>query len=181
MNLDAAGTAARPGVLDRASLSRLLEATPPLVEGMLSAIEQVQPNGIDLTLRSVAWLATIGQIGASQAERVLSSAVEQEFDGEGWVHLAAGPYLVTFNEVVHIPNGLTALAWPRSSLLRCGVAIHNAVWDAGYQGRSQCLMSVLNPHGFRVARDARILQLVFFTLAAPVGQGYQGIYQGENL
>ncbi|MSQ28839.1 MAG: deoxyuridine 5'-triphosphate nucleotidohydrolase [Dehalococcoidia bacterium] len=169
------------GVLDRASLAHLLEGSPPLVEGMPSPDDQLQPNGIDLTLRSAAWLATIGQVGVSQTERVLSSAVDQEFDADGWVHLAAGPYLVTFNEVVHLPNTLTALAWPRSSLLRCGVAIHNAVWDAGYHGRSQCLMSVLNPHGFRVSRDARILQLVFFTLASGVARGYEGIYQGENL
>ena len=170
-----------PGVLDRASLERSLAATPPLVEGLLDPEEQLQPNGIDLTLRSVAWLASVGQVGAAQAERVLSGVAELEFASDGYVHLAAGPYLVTLNEVVHIPNGLTALAWPRSSLLRCGVAVHNAVWDAGYEGRSQCLMSVLNPHGFRVARDARILQLVFFSLAQTAMAGYKGVYQRENL
>ena len=112
---------------------------------------------------------------------MLSATAELEFDSEGYVHLAPGPYLLTLNEVVHIPRGLTALAWPRSSLLRCGVLIHNAVWDAGYEGRSQCLMTVVNPHGFRAARDAKILQLVFFTLAQPVTTGYQGAYQRENL
>ena len=171
----------RPGVLDRASLEQLLSATTPLVEGLRDPQDQLQPNGIDLTLRSVAWFASAGQIGVRPEDRVLSSTAELEFDSEGYAHLAPGPYLATLNEVVHIPRGLTALAWPRSSLLRCGVLIHNAVWDAGYEGRSQCLMTVVNAHGFRAARNAKILQLVVFTLAQPVTTGYQGAYQRENL
>ena len=53
-----------------------------------------------------------------------------------------------------------------------------AVVDAGYEGRLVFLLSVLNPHGFRLQRDARIAQLVAFTLAAPATEGYQGMYQG---
>ena len=74
-----------------------------------------------------------------------------------------------------------ALGKPRSSLLRSGVAIHNAVWDAGYQGRSQALMVVYNPHGFTIARDARILQLVFFTLEAATATPYRGLFHQERL
>jgi len=68
-----------------------------------------------------------------------------------------------------------------SSLLRCGVSIHNAVWDAGYSGRSQSLMVVYNPQGFRLYRNARIVQMVFFFLSREVAQGYQGMFQGENI
>jgi dUTP pyrophosphatase len=74
-----------------------------------------------------------------------------------------------------------ALGRPRSSLLRSGGAIHTAVWDAGYHGRSQALLVVYNPQGFRVQRDARLLQLVFFRLEQPVRAGYQGRYLGEGL
>ena len=169
------------GVLDRDSLQRLLGRTPPLVEGLRDPADQLQPNGIDLTLRSVAWFASPGQIGLTSADRVLSATAELGFDSEGWTHLAPGPYLITLNEVVHLPNGIAGLAWPRSSLLRCGVFIHNAVWDAGYEGRSQCLLTVINPHGFRIARDSKVLQMVFFTLAQSVSEGYQGHYQRENL
>ena len=169
------------GALDRESLRRLLDATPPLVEGLRDLRDQVQPNGIDLTLRSAAWFGSPGQIGVTAAERILSATAELEFDSEGWAHLAPGPYLITLNEVVHLPKGIMALAWPRSSLLRCGVFIHNAVWDAGYEGRSQCLLTVINPHGFRVARDSKVLQMVFFTLTQTVAEGYQGKYQRENL
>lgn len=169
------------GALDRASLRRWLAASPPLVEGLSDPETQLQPNGIDLTLRSVAWFSSPGQLGVDNTDRILAATIELDFDVEGWVHLAAGPYVITLNEVLHIPPGLTALAWPRSSLLRSGVALHTAVWDAGYEGRSVCLLSVLNPHGMRLQRNARAVQAVFFPLAQPVAEGYQGQYQRENL
>jgi len=75
---------------------------------------------------------------------------------------------------------LMALARPRSSLLRCGVVVHSAVWDAGYSGRSQSLMVVHNPAGFRLQQNARVLQLVFLKLSGETA-GYRGIYQGENM
>jgi dUTP pyrophosphatase len=74
-----------------------------------------------------------------------------------------------------------ALGRPRSSLGRCGATIHTAVWDAGYRGRSTSLLVVSNPHGFAVERDARVMQLVFFSLARPASEGYAGAYQGENI
>jgi dUTP pyrophosphatase len=73
-----------------------------------------------------------------------------------------------------------ALGRPRSSLTRSGVAIHTAVWDAGYSGRSTSLMTVHNSSGFRVQIGARVAQLVFIQLSTPDDIGYQGIYQGEN-
>ena len=102
------------------------------------------------------------------------------FDGLGFLYLAPGIYIVTYNEIVHLPAEVMALGRPRSSLLRSGVAVHNAVWDAGYRGRSQSLLAVYNPQGFRLERNARIVQLVFLRLSGPT-QGYQGTYQGENV
>jgi dUTP pyrophosphatase len=97
------------------------------------------------------------------------------------VDLLPGCYLVTYNEVVNLPRGIMALARPRSSLLRCGVSIHNAVWDAGYSGRSQSLMVVYNTEGFRLYRNARIVQMVFFFLSREAAEGYRGMFQGENI
>lgn len=169
------------GVLDRQTLQVYLAADPPLVSGMVQPAEQLQPNGIDLTLRSVATLTGVGQIGSMPQERRLPGVEELPFNGEGNVHLAPGPYLITFNEVIHLPKGVMALGRPRSSLLRSGVALHTAVWDAGYRGRSQSLLLVHHPQGFRLARNARVMQLVFFFLVRPAVEGYQGNFQGENL
>jgi len=58
--------------------------------------------------------------------------------------------------------------------------VHTAVWDAGYSGRSQSLMVVYHPQGFRLQRNARVVQLVFMTLTQRTA-GYRGTYQGENI
>jgi dUTP pyrophosphatase len=169
------------GVLSREDILKMLGATPPLVENLCDAQQQVQPNGIDLTLKEVALFSSPGSLGPGNESRALSVTSPLVFDGLNRVALLPGCYLVSYNEVVNFPKNIMALARPRSSLLRCGVSIHNAVWDAGYSGRSQSLMVVYNPQGFRLYRNARIVQMVFFFLSREVAQGYQGVFQGENI
>jgi len=159
----------------------LVQNSPPLLTGFPSLDQQLQPNGFDLTLSQVARLTSAGYMGSGPDQRGLSDTTLLEFDPKGWLHLPAGSYLITFNEVVHLPLDLMALGRPRSSLLRSGVSIHTAVWDAGYEGRSQALLRIYNPNGYRVQKDARLLQLVFFRLEQPLNQGYQGRFLGENL
>jgi dUTP pyrophosphatase len=104
-----------------------------------------------------------------------------DFGEADLLHLDPGSYLVTFNEVVNLPLTLTALGRTRSSLLRSGAALHTAVWDAGYSGRSQSLLVVYHAEGLTLHRDARIMQLVFFWLQRPVAEGYRGTYLGEHI
>lgn len=172
------------GALNRDAIMSLLEGHPPLLEDCPDLRSQLQPNGIDVTVRVVASYPSgtgPGAIGVSDTDRQLPEPSELTFGHDGWLNLSPGHYLVTFNEVVNLPRWLMALGRPRSSLLRMGVSLHTAVWDAGYSGRSQALLVVHNPAGFRLQRDARIAQLVFFPLSAPDQRGYDGRYQRENL
>jgi dUTP pyrophosphatase len=167
-------------VLAKSEIQQLLKQEPPLIEGWVDLEQQLQPNGFDLTLREVALLQSAGNIGIDNSQRVVSELAPLVFDGLGYIDLIPGIYTITYNEVVHLPKNIMALATPRSSLLRCGVTIHTAIWDAGYSGRSQSLMVVYNPQGFRVQRNARLIQLVFLRLSRKT-EGYQGAYQGENI
>ena len=168
------------GVLSRKDLRQLILQPPLLIEGYVDLEQQLQPNGFDITLREVAMLETMGQIGADNGQRRLPDLAPLVFDSYGFMELMPGSYIITYNEIVHIPTNLMALARPRSSLLRCGVNIGTAVWDAGYSGRSQSLMVVYNSRGFRVQKNARVAQLVFMTLTAET-ESYSGKYQNENI
>ena len=171
-----------PGAaLDRESIGELLAAVPPLVEGYPSLETQLQPNGFDLTLQSIAALTSAGQLGADDADRQLAGVTPRLFAADGWITLPPGAYRITFNEIVHLPLDLIALGRPRSSLARSGVSIHTGVWDAGYHGRSEALLVVYPGQGFRLQQHARVLQLVFFRLLQPVREGYQGRFQGEGV
>jgi dUTP pyrophosphatase len=167
--------------LSKQDIYRLLQQQkPPLLEGFINVDEQVQPNGVDFTLREVFMLQSSGQIGIKNSQRRVSDLAPLVFDGLDFVDLVPGVYIITYNEVVHLPRDVMALASPRSSLLRCGVSVATAVWDAGYSGRSQSLLVVYNPQGFRLQRNARIVQLVFLQLTQKT-EGYGGAYQGENI
>ncbi len=167
-------------ILTKSEILKLVKAKPPLIEGYVNLAEQLQPNGIDLTLKEISRLKSAGQVTVDNKNRIVSELEPLPFDNEGFINLAPGCYLITYNEIVSLPPDLMALGQPRSSLLRCGVGIGTAVWDAGYSGRSQSLLIVHNPLGFRVERNARILQLIFLRLSDKT-EGYKGNYQGENM
>ena len=167
-------------VLAGNDIRRLIKQSPPLVEGYIDLNEQVQTNGFDLTLRDIAVMQSAGRITVTKSRRVISDVSPLVFDGLGDIELIPGTYLITYNEIVHLPKNIMALGRPRSSLLRCGVTVGTAVWDAGYQGRSQSLLVVYNTRGIRLQKNARIIQLVFLVLTGESG-GYDGVYQGENI
>lgn len=161
-------------------LKELICGKTPLIEGYINLDQQLQPNGFDLTLRQVDIMQTPGQIATDNSRRRVSDLSPLMFDGLGFIDLPAGIYSITFNEIVHLPRNIMALATPRSSLLRCGATVNTAVWDAGYSGRSQSLLVVYNPRGIRLEKNARIIQLVFLALDGET-EGYRGAYQGENI
>jgi dUTP pyrophosphatase len=168
-------------MLSHNELIVLINTKPPLVEQMIDPDIQVQPNGVELTLERVESHENSGAIAFDNSERKLPQTKNLDFDKDGWLNLQKGSYKIVFNEIVNIPKNIAAIAKPRSSLLRCGVTVETAVWDAGYNGRSESLLVVFNEKGFRIKKDARVLQLLFFRLGEEVMKGYSGVYQNENV
>ena len=80
--------------------------------------EQLQPNGFDLTVKTIDTIASIGTIGKSNKNRILSKIKPIKFCRDGWVELSAGTYLLTLNEIISLPSDICAIGRPRSSLLR---------------------------------------------------------------
>lgn len=136
--------------------------------------EQVQPNGVDLTVDSVFEQVESGRIGHGEkdiGERESITPVDSEYT------LSPGGYIVRYGETVRIPENHIGFVLPRSSLLRNSCMLDTAVWDAGYEGRGEGLLEV--HHEITVERGARIAQLV---LAEASHQDvYDGDYQGENV
>ncbi|MFC1872189.1 deoxyuridine 5'-triphosphate nucleotidohydrolase [Chloroflexota bacterium] len=167
-------------ILSKKEVAALINSKPPLLEDYLNLAVQLQPGGFDCSLKDVARLDSAGVIPTTNQGRVIAETSPLAFDRDGFLNLSPGCYIITLNEVVNIPKDITALAFPRSSLLRCGVTVNSAVWDAGYSGRSRALMTVQNPLGFHIQQNARLIQMVFFRMDSAT-EGYNGIYQGENI
>ncbi|MEF8901404.1 MAG: deoxyuridine 5'-triphosphate nucleotidohydrolase [Halovenus sp.] len=136
--------------------------------------EQVQPNGVDLTLGSVYEQVEpghVGRDGKAVGER------REHTPEAGSYRLDPGGYVVEYGEVVQIPEGHVGFLYPRSSLLRNSCMLDTAVWDAGYEGRGEGLLEVY--HAVELERGARIAQL---TLAEAEHSGtYDGTYQAEHI
>jgi dUTP pyrophosphatase len=140
--------------------------------------DQVQPNGVDLTLERVFEQVEPGRIGRDGKE--IGGRREHEVTESGGAEtytLPPGGYVARYGETVRIPEGHVGFVYPRSSLLRNSCMLDTAVWDAGYEGRGEGLLEVY--HQIEVERGARIAQLVL--VEADHGDTYEGSYQGENL
>ncbi|KAF5410504.1 MAG: deoxyuridine 5'-triphosphate nucleotidohydrolase [Euryarchaeota archaeon] len=164
-------------ILSEIEINELMKNDPPLVEGMIDSETQIQVNGCELTIDRIFAFDGAGTIAFDNSERVLPDSAELAFDDDGWIDLPAGCYKIVSGEIVHIPKDVIAIARPRSSLLRCGASVETAVWDSGYEGKSECLLLVANKEGFRLKRGARVVQLLFMGLASETA-GYSGVYQG---
>lgn len=158
----------------------ITEVENGLVSEMIEPEKQIQVNGIDLSLLRIETFCGSGRIAFDNSERKVPDCKVLNFGDDGWIFLTPGCYKVIFNEVVSIPKDMCAIGRPRSSLLRSGCTVDSAIWDAGYEGRSESLLIVKNSDGVHLKKGARILQLIFLR-SAPVEDGYDGVYQKENL
>ena len=136
--------------------------------------EQIQPNGVDLTLDTVFEQVSAGEI--RQGGKTIGDRRECEISGK-FYDLQPGGYIVRYGERIHIPENHIGFLYPRSSLLRNSCMLDTAVWDAGYEGRGEGLLEVY--HGIEIEPGARIAQLVLAS-ADHVGE-YDGSYQKENI
>ena len=153
-----------------------------LVQNYIHLETQLTPQGFDLTVDEIHEIEGKGKIDFSNGEREIPDSrplkpeKENPDDDYGWWHLEKGTYKIVMNEKVDIPNNLTGFAFPRSSLLRMGVTIENAVWDAGFTGTGSFKLSVDNPDGVSIKENARVNQIVFERISE-ADEGYSGRYQ----
>jgi dUTP pyrophosphatase len=141
---------------------------------------QLQPCGVDMTLKEVHSLSDSGEIDFDNSKRRISKSEPILFDLEGKVALPQGCFKIIYNEYVSVPLDACGFGFPRSSLLRSGADVRCAVWDPGYHGRSESLLVVNNPRGIVLHKNAKVCQLVFMRLESAAQEGYQGKYKGEN-
>lgn len=167
-------------MLNRRELKERIEEED-LIQEFIDLETQLTPQGFDLTAGKILKYKGGGKLDFSNSEREIPEAEEvepvkkSEEDDYGWWKLEPGVYKVVMNEKVDIPNDLAALAFPRSSLLRMGASIENAVWDSGYTGTGSFMLNVENSEGIEVKENARVNQLVFFEVEEH-GDGYSGRY-----
>ncbi|WP_336024412.1 deoxyuridine 5'-triphosphate nucleotidohydrolase [Halobellus salinisoli] len=136
--------------------------------------EQVQPNGVDLTLGDVLEQVEPGHVGVDGKTVGDRDPVD---DTDGVFSLDPGGYILQYAETIAIPDGHIGFLYPRSTLMRNSCMLNTAVWDAGYEGKGEGLLQVHHP--IHLERGARVAQLVLAEAAHD--EVYDGSYQGERV
>lgn len=135
---------------------------------------QIQPNGVDIRVSRIE--RPVGGGSIERTGKTIGTREEVEVVN-GMYELDPGAYVVGYHERIRIPDEHIGFILPRSSLLRNGSTIDTAVWDTGYEGRGEGLLSVGAP--IEIEPEARIAQ---FVLASADHLGaYNGTYQRERL
>lgn len=167
------------GMLNKSQIKKLV-TEKKLIENYINLETQLTPNGFDLTVGEIFEFVSAGAVDFSNKERVVPEGKailpekQKPGDKHGWWNLAKGVYKIRTNETVNLPNDLTALAFSRTTLLRAGAFTQHGVWDAGFSGSGEFILSVENPSGIKIKQNARVAQLVF--LGVDETEGYNGIY-----
>lgn len=87
--------------------------------------------------------------------------------------------LATTNEVINLPNYLSAIVEGRSSIGRMGLFIHNAGWiDSGFKGQITLELFNASENTIVLKKDMRICQIVFLEMTGE-SLGYKGKYQNQ--
>ncbi|KAI0971039.1 dUTPase-like protein [Xylaria arbuscula] len=166
-----------------------------IVQNLRSIPQQLQPCGIDVSLRRVLKWMSPATVDFDNARRQAAKTAEMPFSAnnigaawsgaaadadetEGAVKLLQGAYLVEFNETVNIPLDCMGQLFVRSSLWRSGVVLSAGVVDAGYAGSLGALLDVRNPAGVVLYKHAKLAQVVVHRLDGRV-KGYDGVYQNS--
>ncbi|KAI1164552.1 dUTPase-like protein [Nemania serpens] len=161
-----------------------------IVRNFRSIPQQLQPCGVDVSLRRVLRWTSPATVDFDNTRREAARTAEMPFSANGngigaaaetegaVVKLPQGAYLVEFNETVHIPLDCMGQLFVRSSLWRSGVVLSAGVVDAGYEGSLGALLDVRNPAGVVLYRHAKLAQVVVHRLEERV-KGYDGVYQNS--
>lgn len=173
-------------ILTKRNIIELMKNDPPLIENMKDLEIQIQENGVDLTIGEVLIPIESGLVNFNNEIRQICrysnmyplAGVEKEKD-INYFDLPYGQcYIIRLKERINLPKNIMAITKPRSSLIRNGVYIQSAIWDAGYHGRGHIMLIVENPYGIKLTYDARICQMIFIKLNKE-SLGYSGIFQEE--
>ncbi|KAF3035269.1 hypothetical protein E8E11_003541 [Didymella keratinophila] len=151
-----------------------------IITTLLSATHQTQPCGVDLTLKRFMLWTSPDTIDFNNTDRKTADTSTIRFessDAGSFLDLTIGSYLVEFNETVDMPLDVMGQVFVRSSPWRSGALVQAGVTDSGYKGAVGAMLQVVNTHGLRLMRDAKLAQMVFHQMSEKV-EGYIGVYQG---
>lgn len=145
------------------------------------AESRIQPNGVDIGIEKIE--SVIGMAVFDDGEYEKPAREERdtiESSGSDCYCLTGGPYIVTYDVTVSIPEGYVGRMYPRSRLMRSGIHLTSALWDQGYTGQGEGLLKIPDEVNAVIAEDELIAQFCLIE-ADQVESQYDGSHQLEGM
>lgn len=145
------------------------------------------PNGIDLRLGAVYQIHDPDlHYGLFEDAKMIPQHIPipkhpytPNGDIEGWYLLPRECYILEVDRKIKIDEHSAQLYRPRSTLLRCGVTLHTAVGDSGYNGSLSFLCINHTNRPFFLQEGVRFAQLIDFEVKEN-SLTYDGDYQNDK-
>ncbi len=152
-----------------------------LIKKYIDKKTQIQPSGVDLTVKSIYEWQDRGVIDFDNSQRQLPKIKEVQIVND-FFHLPYGSYLLEFNEEFEIPYNISGFVLSRSSLNRSGAFIVGGLIDPGYKGVIALMLNVSSAFGINIKINARVAQSIFYkTDSDDIKNTYTGKYQNKNI
>jgi deoxycytidine triphosphate deaminase len=144
-----------------------------IVRNLEGGAYEVQQNGIDLTLESLAEIT--GGISLINEKEIFKNK-EVLLDEDNCYTLEANKaYAVEFQQEVSVPGSLCASVVQRSTLNRMGTFIISGLYDSGFKNRIGAVLRASAP--IKIQKGSRVAQIIFQDASA--ASLYDGSYQGK--
>jgi len=140
-----------------------------LLSNLVYEKKQVNRQSIDLTVKSVSRVATTGKIDFGGSEYAAGEKVAltpeklDSSDEYGWWYLAAGEFLVEYNERLSLPSDHIAILQPHERLMECG-ATHDTRLITETGEKLFSMMHVCQAD-VRIKENARVSKLIIVRCA----------------
>jgi deoxycytidine triphosphate deaminase len=124
---------------------------------------QVQPNTVDLSLKSVSKFIEDKTHNVLLNEKMKVHRVTQPIEVDQWESFllpAGAAYPAEAAEYIEVPEGFIGWVCPRSTLNRNGILVASAIYDSGYKGYIGCTIYNFSGVGFRIAPETRFAHFV---------------------
>lgn len=157
-----------------------LAFTRKWVDGVSNPIEQIQQNGIDLTVENIAEIEGSGRVGVKEKSLPNYRQIQSQptlTDGRVYRLEPGKAYVLQITETIKVPRNKVGLVWMRSTFNRCGCPLFACVFDSGYNGKPTIAAYPSIP--IWIEKNARIAQILFFD--ADSASLYNGQYQHQGL
>ena len=141
--------------------------------------------GFDLRLGEVYELVGNGFLGIEERDTPSAKLIAKDDpsrnERENSFEFAPGKYyLVKTMEKVNLPNTLSGIIVPRTTLFRSGLGLFNGIVQPGYSGELTFGLCNLGKSHIRISFGARVVHITFHEVLGK-GNQYRGQWQGGRV